>query len=490
MHILMVAPEMVPYAKTGGLADVAGALPPALAAGGDQVSVVIPCYRGIEKKYAAMSTKIELKFPIRVEDRQVIKRGEILHTRLEDQVDVYLIKMDEYFDREQLYTEGDQDYPDNCARFTFFARAVLELIRSGKVTPDVIHSHDWQAALVPIYLRTNEQYCELAKIPTVFTIHNLGYQGIFWHWDMKLIDVPWRFFAMDALEYFGQINLLKGAIVFADAVTTVSEGYAREIQTRELGYGLDGVLRNRAASLRGIVNGIDYRVWSPAVDDQIAAKFSPADLAGKAVCKAALQQELGLPARPDAPLVASISRLVDAKGFDLIAAIMDQMMERDLQFALLGTGQKKYHEIFTAIAKKFPERAAVKIAYDDGLAHRIEAGADMFLMPSRYEPCGLNQLISKKYGTVPVVRATGGLNDTITAYDKVNGAGNGFKFSDYDAAALWSCLREALDLHGQPEHWRTVVRNAMNEDHSWDASASEYRALYQELVAAKGQGNE
>lgn len=482
MDILMVVPEMVPYAKTGGLADVAGALPLALAQLGDKVSAIMPCYRGVEKKFKPAATGVSVTVPILEGEAAVEKKGEILRAKLDGKVDVYLVKMDEYYDREALYTSPGGDYPDNCARFTFFCRAALEFLKAKKWRPDVVHCHDWQTALVPIYLKTvHRDDPVLAGIPSVFTIHNLGYQGIFWHWDMKLIGVPWEFFNVDCLEYFGRINLLKGALTFADKITTVSRGYAREIQGTELGYGLDGVLKNRSADLHGIVNGIDYKVWDPATDSNLAANFSVKDLSGKAKVKAALQKEFNLPAKPDVPLIASISRLTDQKGFDLVTAILENMMKLDLQFVLLGTGDKKYHEIFEAAAQKHRDKMGVKIAFNDGLAHRIEAGADLFLMPSMYEPCGLNQLISLKYGTVPLVRATGGLDDTIASWDSKTRTGNGFKFHDYSAKALEKSLMEALAAYRRPREWKKIVENGMREDHSWTASAREYRNVYNSI---------
>ncbi|HUT53352.1 MAG TPA: glycogen synthase GlgA [bacterium] len=484
MDILMVVPEMVPYAKTGGLADVAGALPPALANGKDKVSAIMPCYRGIEKKFKPAATGVTVTVPILEGDRLIAKKAQVLSAALANRVTVYFVKMDEYFDREALYTPPGGDYPDNCARFTFFCRAALEFMKAKKWRPDVVHCHDWQAALVPIYLKTvYKDDPALAGIHSVFTIHNLGYQGIFWHWDMKLIGLPWEYFNVNCLEYFGRINLLKGALVFADKITTVSRGYAREIQGPELGYGLDGVLKSRSADLAGIVNGIDYQVWDPAIDPALPARYSVKDLSGKALAKAGLQREFKLPEKPAVPIIASISRLTDQKGFDLIASILDDMMKQDMQFVLLGTGEKMYQEIFENAGVKYAGKAGVKIAFNDALAHRIEAGADMFLMPSMYEPCGLNQLISLKYGTVPVVRATGGLDDTIASWDPATKTGNGFKFHDYTAEALGKTLKEALFAYRRPDEWKKIVRNGMMEDHSWKASAREYRSVYNSIVA-------
>ena len=486
MDILMVTPELLPFAKTGGLADVTEALSSALADMGEKVSAVLPCYRGIEDRFETESTGIILNIPILDGDHWIDKKGEILKTVLDSRVDVYLIKMDEYFDRENLYAEGDRDYEDNCARFTFFCSSVIELLKKMKKRPDVINCHDWQAALVPIYLKTVfHQDEELKDLPVVTTIHNLGYQGIFWHWDMKLIGVPWERYNPAELEYYGKLNLLKGAIVYSDLLTTVSKGYAEEIQTPENGYGLDGVVRDRKDDLAGILNGINYDIWDPATDPLLPKNYSMKDMSGKAVCKAQLQKEMGLPQDPHVPLVASISRLVEQKGFDIVAYMMDRILKSGVQYVLLGTGEKKYRDFFTDMARKNPDKMAVVIGHEEGLAHRIEAGADIFLMPSRYEPCGLNQMISMKYGTVPVVRATGGLDDTVIPWDETTDEGVGFKFKEYSGEALYSAIELALSAYRDATGWKKLVENCMKEDHSWTASAKEYLAVYEQALAKR-----
>jgi len=483
MDILMVAPEMAPYAKSGGLADVARALPLALSELGERVSVIIPCYRGVVEKFKAAPAGVELIVPIFQGDHYIDKRGEILETVLDGGVRVYLVRMDEYYDREHLYSTPSGDYQDNCARFTFFCRAALELMKARQWRPDIIHCHDWQSALVPIYLKTLfREDPLLADARVVFTVHNLGYQGLFWHWDMKLIGLPWEFFGPDHLEYYGKLNLLKGALVFSDKITTVSKNYAREIQTPEYGYGLDGVVRERASDLTGIMNGIDYAVWDPATDPRLAANYSIHDLEGKARCKEALQKELGLPQDGGVPLLACISRLTDQKGIDLLYSVMEDLMKKDVQFAMLGEGEERYKNLFRDLGRFFPDRASVTVDFDEGLAHRIEAGADMFLMPSRYEPCGLNQMISKKYGAVPVVRATGGLEDTVTQWDKATGEGNGFKFMEYSSKALLEAVNAALACYRSKETWTLIMRNGMKDDHSWTSSAKEYLRVYREAA--------
>lgn len=490
MRVLMASSEVVPFAKTGGLADVAGALPLALSRLGVETSIILPAYQGIEKKWNPKDTGVRVQVPIQVQDQVVEKPGQILETRLNDSVAVYLVKCDEFYDRPTLYGTPEGDFPDNAARFTFFCRAVLQFLQAKGLRPDIIHCHDWQSALIPVYLKTLLRDDPLlAGIKTVFTIHNLGYQGVFWQWDMKLIGLGWEWFTPQYLEFYGQVNFLKGGLVFSDLLTTVSKGYAKEIQTPEYGCGLEGVLKSRSKDLHGVLNGIDYTIWNPETDPKLAANYSVKNLKGKAACKRDLQKRFGLSEDPRAPLVGCISRLADQKGFDLIAQSFDQMMAAGLQFVLLGTGEKHYHELFADLGRRYPKQAGIKIAYDDTLAHQIEAGADIFLMPSRYEPCGLNQMISLKYGTIPVVRATGGLDDTIQNYSARAGKGNGFKFKDYSAEAMLKKLLEAVKLYQKnPKAWEALVKKAMQEDHSWSAAAKEYLALYQRVLRKKTGG--
>jgi starch synthase len=482
MKILMVTPEMVPFVKTGGLADVAGALPLELSNFGCDVSVILPCYKGLEKKYNAVPADIKVTVPVPEGEGWSEKKGEILKTETKNGVDVYLVKMDEYFDRDQLYSSEGKDYDDNSARFTFFCKAALELVKNSKKAPDIIHCHDWQSSLVPVLLKTVfKDTPGFKNISTLTTIHNLGFQGVFWYHDMKLMGIPEKYFSPDYLEFFGNMNLLKGAIIFSDIVTTVSEGYAREIQTEEFGYGLEGVIKNRGKDLYGIINGIDYDIWDPAIDNNISKNYSAFDLSGKAECKKALQKYYSLPEKPKTPLIAMISRLTDQKGFDLVAANIEKIVGAGLQFVLLGTGDKYYADFFKEMALKHPDHIGVKIAYDEKLAHVMEAGADIFLMPSKYEPCGLNQMISMKYGTVPVVKAVGGLDDTIDNWDPKTKKGNGFKFLKHTKKALWDCMETALENHKDTKKWEVLVKNAMKEDHSWTASAKEYMRLYRKM---------
>lgn len=479
MRVLFASSEMTPFVKTGGLADVAGALPKAIKKMGGDVAAVLPKYSAIDdKKFRLRDTGITVKVPI----SDSIKEAEVLVGKAGD-VPVYFIKNDSYFDRENLYGTKDGDYPDNAERFIFFSRAVIELSKALNFEADVIHCNDWQTALIPVYLKT--LYREdpfFSKTATVYTVHNLGYQGHFWHFDMHLTGLGWELFHHDGIEFYGKINLMKGGLLFADIITAVSKGYSQEIKTEEYGYGLEGVLTLRENDLYGIVNGIDYDEWDPSNDKYIAANFSALDTKGKAVCKAELQRLFSLPVKKDVPLVAMISRLVDQKGFDLIEKAVDRLMAMDIQFVFLGTGDRRYEELLYKIGKMYPQKAGVRIAYDTALSHKIEAGADIFLMPSRYEPCGLNQLYSLRYGTIPVVRATGGLNDTIKNYSLKTGTGNGFKFKAYSDEVLLHELKRAVELYRDKGAWKKLMHNAMEYDSSWEHSAGEYLKVYRKAI--------
>lgn len=487
MNILMVASEAIPFAKTGGLADVVGALPVELARLGHQVTVMIPAYRHAKTSGQQLEqTNVQLDIPI----GNKIVSGTLLRSELPNSnVAVYLVEQDEYFDRPELYRQDGTDYRDNCERFVFFSRAVMESIRLLDLSPNIIHANDWQTGLVPAYLdveyRDAPGYGEIAS---VFTIHNMAYQGQFWHWDMLLTGLDWKYFNFHQMEFYGNLNLLKAGIVFSDAVTTVSPTYAREIQHSELGCGLQETLQQRSATVSGIINGVDYSVWNPQHDERIAAKYTVDDWKeGKAICKRALQEQLGLPCRDDVPLVGVVGRLVDQKGFDLIARVMEQWVNHvDVQWVILGTGEPGYHDLLQRLQDEHPGKAAVRLTFSDELAHRIEAGADLFLMPSRYEPCGLNQLYSLKYGTVPVVHRTGGLADTIahpTGENLANRTANGFVFDDYDAGALESVLGIACDTYRNDKGaWEQIVTTGMRQDWSWKTSAREYASLYEETL--------
>ncbi len=477
MHIAFAASECVPFSKTGGLADVVGALPRALAALGHQVSVYVPRYR--QTKLADPQTvvrSITIPFDDQYRFCSVVTAG----TNSPAGVRFYFVDYPPYFDREALYGTAAGDYPDNAERFALFSRAVLEASKILGV-PHVFHCHDWQSALVPVMLRT--LYAEdpaFRDVATVFTIHNMGYQGLFPPDILPLLMLPWELLTISNMEFFGQVNFLKGALVHSDFVTTVSKKYSQEIQTTEYGFGLEGVLRDRAATVTGIVNGVDYDEWSPQTDKFITAKYSSQDLSGKLKCKQDLLHAFGVTnADAKLPVIGIVSRFAAQKGFDLIAQIMDRLAREEMIVVALGTGDKPYEEMFQRMNKQFPNKIAAKVAFDNAIAHKIEAGADMFLMPSRYEPCGLNQIYSLKYGTVPIVRATGGLDDTIEPWDARTGKGTGFKFSDYTGEALLATIKQALLAYRDPSSWQTLMRNGMSRDFSWGASAREFGKIYE-----------
>jgi starch synthase len=478
MRVLMLAPEVHPWAKTGGLGDVLAALPRALARAGVEVTVCLPGHRSAlaAARDAAPAGRVHAPLGSRMEPAVLVPVPDA-------PVPTILVRADRFFDRPGVYGETPAGYGDNAERFAFFCRAALEWLRTWGEPPDVLHVHDWPCALAPAFLRAGTSlYPELARVQTVLTIHNLAYQGRFpatgWHW----LNLDARYFAPAFLEFWGDVSYLKAGIIFADAVTTVSPRYAREIETPEFGEGLDGVLRARPARLRGILNGVDYTEWNPATDPHLTAHYDALDPGGKVRCKAALQAELALAVRAEAPLFAMVSRLVEQKGLELlVAALPDLLQEAPVQLAVLGTGDARYERQLRDLARAFPGRVGVRIGFDEGLAHRIEAGADAFLMPSRYEPCGLNQLYSLRYGTVPIVRAVGGLDDTVVEFDPTTGAGTGFKFTPYTAADFLAAARRALAVHGDAAAWRRLVLNGMMQDFSWDRAAGEYARLYAEL---------
>ena len=477
MHIAFVASECVPFSKTGGLADVVGALPRALANLGHQISVYLPRYRQTKLPEARpVVPSITVPFDDRYRFCSVVSGGE------QHGVKYSFVDYPPYFDRDALYGTPAGDYPDNAERFALFSRAVLEASKILGV-PKVFHCHDWQSALVPVLLRT--VYGEdpaFRDAGCTFTIHNMGYQGLFPSEILPLLMLPWDLFTMSKMEFFGQVNFLKGALVYSDFITTVSKKYSQEIQTSEYGFGLEGVLRARAATVTGILNGVDYEEWSPECDRFAAAKYSADDLSGKAKCKQDLLASFGVNgANPKLPVIGIVSRFAAQKGFDLISNVMDRLAREDMIMVVLGAGDREYEEMFLRLNRQFPQKIAVKIAYSNELAHKIEAGSDMFLMPSRYEPCGLNQIYSLKYGTVPIVRATGGLDDTIEPWDARTGKGTGFKFSDYSGESLLLTVRQALQAYRDQTSWQVLMRNGMAKDFSWNASAKEYVRVYERV---------
>ncbi len=477
LRILMIASEAVPFAKTGGLADVAGALPRALACLGHQVSIALPRYRGVA------AGRLVTRFPITL--KGVVHEAGIYEEELAAGVRAVLVDCPAYYDRAGLYGIGNEDYPDNASRFAFLCRAALEHAARAGSRPDVVHAHDWQAGLAPVHLRTlYADHPVLAGTPSVFTIHNLAYQGLFPADVLPALDLPWDLFTIEGLEYWGRVSFLKAGINFSRIVTTVSPTYAREIQTPQFGFGFDGILRRRADHLLGILNGIDAERWDPASDPCIECHYDLLHLDGKRGARRELLAAVGLPEPGgDRPVIGLISRLVEQKGFDLLAEAADVLPTLGATFVLLGSGERRYERCWLDLSARYPTRFAVRIGFDEKLAHQIEAGSDMFLMPSRFEPCGLNQMYSLRYGTVPIVRATGGLDDTVENYDPTTGAGTGFKFRDYTEAALLGALRAAISTYGQPSRWRGIQEAGMQLDYSWTASAREYVKAYDRAIA-------
>ncbi len=492
MQVVMAASEVAPFAKVGGLGDVLGALPRALAQLGASVSVVVPLYRCVFQNLNGQPLEpLPLSVRVPIASRHVY--GRIMRSKLpRSDVPVYFVDCPEYFDRPEVYGENGRDYPDSAERFIFFSRAALELWAALGLDPDIIHVHDWQTALIPVYVKEQlrPERNLFRKAGLVLTIHNLAYQGRFWHWDMLLTGLPWELFTWQKLEFEGHLNFLKGGIVYADAITTVSRTYAQEILTPEYGHGLDGVLRAFRDRLWGIVNGVDYDVWNPATDPHLPANYDIETVVeGKAKCKAHLQRELGLEER-EVPLVAQIGRLDPQKGWDLIEELADDLMRREVQYVALGTGQRRFEQWLEEFAARYPGRAAVRIAFDEALAHRIEAGADIFLMPSRFEPCGLNQLYSLRYGTVPVVHKVGGLADTVVDVNEetlAEGNATGFVFDRYRADACLAALDRALAAYRDRTLWWRIVRTGMAQDWSWRRSAREYLEVYSQVRQRTGE---
>jgi starch synthase len=483
VKILFTTSEAVPFCKTGGLGDVCGSLPQELASLGHEPVLVLPAFRqALNCGRPVEPTGIRFEIPI---GRKMVP-GTFLRSSLPgDKVPVYLVHQPQYFDRAELYRENGQDYKDNCERFVFFCRAALEAIRLLDLRTELVHCHDWTTGLVPAYLKT--VLCGVPpydSISTLFTVHNIAYQGNFWHWDMELTGIDWKHFNWRQMEFYGNLSFLKTGLAFADALSTVSPRYAQEIQHAPLGCGLEGLLQQRSDDLHGIINGVDYNDWNPQSDRFLNGNnYGSANwAAGKAACKAALQQELDLQPVADQPLIAMIGRMADQKGYDLVAEIMPHWLaDHSAQWVILGTGEARYHELFARLAEQHPGKVAVRLTFSDELAHRIEAGADTFLMPSRYEPCGLNQLYSLKYGTVPVVHATGGLADTITnCTDETLSAStaNGFSFDTYNSTALTDTLERACLTYFNRPIWEQLISNGMRQDWSWHHSACEYERLY------------
>jgi starch synthase len=476
MRILLTSSEIHPYSKTGGLADMVGALGKALARAGHEARVVTPLYRGIRERFPQMR-RVDWEFDLPLGDRRVPAALWALESGTG--LTVYFIQQPDFFDRAGLYLENDISYPDNAERFIFLSKCVTHLARYLPWRPDIVHVHDWQTALVPVLLRQQRAEGWGNPPPACLTIHNLAYQGIFPPGAFALTNLPQDYFDLTSLEFYGQLNCLKAGIVFADVITTVSPRYAREIMTEEFGHGLDGLLRQRRKRLLGILNGVDYDEWNPAHDPFLARSYSLARPAGKAACKLALQQELGLPEKGAVPLFGTISRLADQKGVDIELGALEEMLSTDMQFVLLGNGSLAYERGYSELARRFPSKVAVRVDYDEGLAHRIEAACDFYLMPSRFEPSGLNQMYSLRYGTIPIVRATGGLDDSVIDFTEDTKRANGIKFREYSARALAKAVRKAWALYQQPRLLRQYQRNAMKTVFSWEQTVDEYLKAYE-----------
>jgi starch synthase len=489
LRVLVVASEATPFAKTGGLADVVGALPRALAALGHDVRILLPKYRGAEA-HATETRPVVPSIRVPLGDRTA--EGALLEGRAPSGVPVYLLEHEHYYNRDSLYGTADGDYWDNCERFVFLCRAALEGLaaldaaRPGvRWQPQVVHANDWQTGLIPVYLRTlYRDHPLLGGLATVFTIHNLAYQGVFWHYDMPMTGLGWDLFTPAGIEFYGKLNFLKGGLVFSDLLTTVSRTYAREIRTAAFGCGLEGVLEERSHDLHGVVNGIDYEMWNPQKDPAIAHPYSAGDPEPKAICREILRRELRLEDTAG-PVIGIVTRLAEQKGMDLVLEALPGILAEGAQLVVLGSGDARLEEAFRGAAAAHPGRVAVRIGYDDELAHRIYAGTDAFLMPSRYEPCGLGQLIALRYGGAPIVRRTGGLADTVTEFDPARRTGTGFLFDAFTPDALLAAVRRAASTYRQPSGWKALVRNAMAEDFSWDSSAREYGTLYRKALKAR-----
>ncbi len=466
---------------------MAASLPVALRQHGLDMRIMTPLYQETQQSGVRLA---QVLGNVQVALGDTNYTADVFEGNLGGAVPVYFIKCDAFFDRPGLYGSESGPFPDNAERFIFFCRCVLDVCMLLDFAPDVIHCNDWQTGLVPVYLRHSwSEHPYWQQAATVFTVHNAAYQGQFEARLFALTGLPESLFTVDGLEFWGKMNIMKGALVCSDVINTVSKKYSREIQTAEHGCGLEGIFRNRNDALFGIVNGVDYATWNPQTDALIAARYTLTEIAGKRRCKKDLLKLFGLSAALlERPLLGTVSRLVDQKGFDLLRDIMDELMQMDIGFVLLGTGERRYQDFFAAQAERYPDRVGAVFAYDDRMAHQIEAGCDMFLMPSRYEPCGLNQIYSLKYGTVPIVRATGGLDDTIIDYAEGDRkSGNGFKFKDYSCRALLETIERACELFQDPMRWRALMMNCMSVDFSWETSAKEYTALYERAIAAKRQ---
>ncbi|MEK6673388.1 MAG: glycogen synthase GlgA [Nitrospirota bacterium] len=471
MRVLIAASEAVPFAKTGGLADVTGTLLKVFnGTAGVDAALMLPLYKGIKERFKLAETGIRLVIPV----------GNARHEgRVWKHDSAYFIECAEFFDRPELYGTKDSDYPDNPERFAFFCKAALEACMALDLKPDVVHCNDWQTALMPAYIKSVYSNDFFRKTASVLTIHNLGYQGIFDPTSFSLTGLGSEWFSAEGAEFYGKVNFLKAGLVSADIITTVSHTYSGEILTPEYGFGLDGVLRKRSSDIFSVLNGIDIKEWDPETDKYIPANYSRSGLNGKALCREALFKDCGLSVgESDNPVISFVGRLSEQKGIDIILETLDDILSAGALLVVLGKGDERYQSGLARVAERHKGRVFVRIGYDDALSHRIYAGSDIFLMPSRYEPCGLGQLIAMRYGTIPVARKTGGLADTISDYQSSDGSGTGFLFEDYNASSLMSRLRHAISVYADKERWKGLVMNALGCDFSWERSAARYAELY------------
>ena len=481
MKIVFASSEVVPFSRTGGLADVAGALPAAIAGRGHDVTIVTPRYGSVDVAAFDLRRR-RSRLSINVKGKSV--QGGLLEGSTPDGVPVLFVDQPAYFDREGLYGSGGQDFPDNDERFAFFCRAVLEACRLVDLSPDVIHCNDWQTGPLPVLLQFEyRERPELNGTGTVFTIHNMEYQGLFPPEAVMTLGLGWNLFTPSNLEFFGKVSYLKAGVGFADKLTTVSRKYAKEIKTPASGLGLEGMLKERSSDLKGILNGVDYNKWDPREDPHIAATYSPDNLSGKVACKTDLQRRMGFSPNPDAMLIGSISRLVSQKGIDLFLEGAEDLLKLPCHWVFLGKGDSSFEEALRKLAQSHPEKVAVQIGHDEELAHRIQAGADVFSMPSREEPCGLNPMYSLRYGTIPLVRAVGGLDDTVD--DAAEGGGNGFKFNEATPEALLATVQRAHKIFEDRVAWRRLMELAMSQDFSWEYPARRYETIYREIAALR-----
>ncbi|HEU5125277.1 MAG TPA: glycogen synthase GlgA [Verrucomicrobiae bacterium] len=476
MRILLASSEVHPYSKTGGLADMVGALGKHLARQGHRVGLVTPLYTGIREKFPQLK-QLDFSLKLPLGSHQVV--GQIWTLEPAENLTIYFVDQPEFYLRPALYQQDGVDFPDNAERFLFLSKAVVQLARRLPWKPELVHVHDWQVGMVPLLIHQEKSSGWTRAPRTCATIHNLAYQGVFPVSQYVLTNLPGQYFRPEGVEFYGKFNCLKAAIVYSDLITTVSPRYAREITTVEYGCGLDGLLRKYQSKLVGILNGVDYDEWNTTRNPFIHAPYSIDDLAGKMQNKLALQAECGLPVSETIPLFGSVNRLVEQKGVDIQLGALEEMLGANIQFVLLGSGNPVFEQAYQDLARRHPDKVAVRIGYNHGLSHRIEAGCDFFLLPSRFEPCGLNQMYSLRYGTIPIVRATGGLDDTVVDLTEDADRADGIKFSEYSSSALARCIRKALAIYGEPELFEHYRLNGMAADFSWERTAQQYLAIYQ-----------